>query len=500
MSLHQLSETLTEENDTENNEAASEEIEAWCQKYVGQFLESEEAKKLTPYEKEECPSIIHSFSQLFYLNDKEMPGEWTASNLRDICVHFVPENVPGSDEFFQAIVPILTTFLEWVTHQKIWRNTQSLKEVLQTSKKEMLKNASTKENWSNFKCFLMAAKELGVDLANEEELEAFLMEYIEVVKEAETGIYDKDERLNPKQADEIKTIADAAEDLEYLTRGFPTAAVVKALMNPKEITPVLFDFLEHALENCDCLEEGYMGHIYALFFLAQFREKRAFSYAIKFASFSEENVENLLGDVITENLHQIMGSFYDGNLDALKKLIESPDIYIWSRGAGLRTLLVLIKAKVLERDFVIGYFKDLFHHPSIENDNLLMAQLIHAAYDLYPLELINEIKAAYEKGQVDLEFIEWNEVERVLAQDKEKALKKNLYDNREYNLIENVPDILFDWTCFQTEEDEDQEDFEIDEFLYHSDMSYKREESKLGRNELCLCGSGKKFKKCCLEK
>jgi len=27
---------------------------------------------------------------------------------------------------------------------------------------------------------------------------------------------------------------------------------------------------------------------------------------------------------------------------------------------------------------------------------------------------------------------------------------------------------------------------------------YKRETPKIGRNEKCLCGSGKKYKKCCL--
>lgn len=498
MVLHQFPKILNEERYEENNEAAVEEIELWCQQHVSQFLESDEAKKLTPYEKEECPSIIHSLAQLHYLNGKEMPGQWTSSSLSDICVHFIPENVPASDEFLQTIDPVLTTFLEWITNQKIWTNTQSLKEALQRSKEEMLENAVDKENWSDFKCFLMTAKELGIDLANEEELEAFLKEYADVVQEVEAGLYDEDQRFCPRQADEIKTIEDAAEDLEYVTRGFPKAAIVKALMHPKEITPVLFNFLDHALENYDCLEEGYMGHIFALFLLAQFQEKKAFSYAIKFASLPGESVEDLLDDITTEHLHQILGSLYDGNFSVLKKLIESPDNNIWSRGAALKTLLVLIKAKLLERDFVIKYFKDLLHHSSVENDNLLMAQLIHTACDLYPFELIDEIKGAFEKDQVDLDFIEWDEIEEVLAQDKETILKKNLYDNHEYNLIENVSDILIDWACFQTEEDEE-EGFESDDLFYHSNIPYKREEPKVGRNDLCLCGSGKKFKECCLK-
>ena len=30
-------------------------------------------------------------------------------------------------------------------------------------------------------------------------------------------------------------------------------------------------------------------------------------------------------------------------------------------------------------------------------------------------------------------------------------------------------------------------------------MTYMREQPKIGRNELCPCGSGKKYKKCCMQ-
>jgi uncharacterized protein YecA (UPF0149 family) len=33
-----------------------------------------------------------------------------------------------------------------------------------------------------------------------------------------------------------------------------------------------------------------------------------------------------------------------------------------------------------------------------------------------------------------------------------------------------------------------------------SSTTYRREEPKTGRNEICPCGSGLKFKRCCLNK
>jgi len=37
-------------------------------------------------------------------------------------------------------------------------------------------------------------------------------------------------------------------------------------------------------------------------------------------------------------------------------------------------------------------------------------------------------------------------------------------------------------------------------WMYQSHEPYIREEPKIGRNSICLCGSGKKYKKCCKDK
>ncbi len=56
-------------------------------------------------------------------------------------------------------------------------------------------------------------------------------------------------------------------------------------------------------------------------------------------------------------------------------------------------------------------------------------------------------------------------------------------------------------TTLQNEIDEDDEDdFNVGHGLWPKPvMPYVRETPKVGRNDSCPCGSGKKFKKCCLE-
>jgi uncharacterized protein YchJ len=52
------------------------------------------------------------------------------------------------------------------------------------------------------------------------------------------------------------------------------------------------------------------------------------------------------------------------------------------------------------------------------------------------------------------------------------------------------------WYCFKSPIEQKEEDDKIKKFLRSIQIQTKG--IKTGRNDLCPCGSGKKFKKCCL--
>jgi uncharacterized protein YecA (UPF0149 family) len=65
-------------------------------------------------------------------------------------------------------------------------------------------------------------------------------------------------------------------------------------------------------------------------------------------------------------------------------------------------------------------------------------------------------------------------------------------------LIKNTVEELQSWYCFKNPLEKKEEEEKIKEF-FHS-IQIQREGAKTGRNDPCPCGSGKKFKKCCLNK
>jgi len=91
---------------------------------------------------------------------------------------------------------------------------------------------------------------------------------------------------------------DLLHELDRNRGYFPRQAVEEALARREEITPHLLRSLEEAAEFANPADEADLPFlpIYALFMLAQFREKRAYPLVIKLCKLPEESLEALIGD------------------------------------------------------------------------------------------------------------------------------------------------------------------------------------------------------------
>ena len=74
--------------------------------------------------------------------------------------------------------------------------------------------------------------------------------------------------------------------LEFNDGTFPRSALEDAIIHRDSIIPKLLEIIERASQKAEELveKENYMAHIYAIFLLAQFREKRAYPLIVDFFS------------------------------------------------------------------------------------------------------------------------------------------------------------------------------------------------------------------------
>ncbi|GAA0365724.1 hypothetical protein GCM10008932_17390 [Alkalibacterium iburiense] len=285
------------------------------------------------------------------------------------------------------------------------------------------------------------------------------------------------------------------KELRYFNEQFPQSALEKAIANKEETTQILLKELDHLIENPRMITEDYMLHIYALFLLAQFREKEAFSKICELVSVSSEQADFMLGDIITEDLSSILYSTFDGDFNTLKSVIEDPVADVYVRGAALDVYGKLYSDGEVSKEEVITYLRKLMSNP-YDRETDLANMMQGLVIDRHIFELIDDIQHLYDEGRIDEGIVGYY--------DSFIDFMYSYSYNREsvFYLDDSIKEMR-KWGMFEqanTNPQKDEKDFEkLLKKLNKNDQTVTKT-SKVGRNDPCPCGSGKKYKKCCLNK
>lgn len=216
-------------------------------------------------------------------------------------------------------------------------------------------------------------------------------------------------------------IAHILEELAFDMGSLPREAIEAAVAKKDQLTPHLLQILEAATENIEEIIEydNYQGHLFSMYLLAQFREKKAYPILIKLLSFPGEIPHAILGDVLTEDLCRIIASVQDGNIDPIKKLIENPATNLYVRTALLSSLVILVGYGLKARSEILHYFQNLMDNSLERKPSFVWDHLMLCACELYPDELIHSMQKAYQDQLVDPTFLSLEDVGNILTKRKE---------------------------------------------------------------------------------
>ncbi|HWX18605.1 MAG TPA: DUF1186 domain-containing protein [Candidatus Binatia bacterium] len=297
------------------------------------------------------------------------------------------------------------------------------------------------------------------------------------------------------------TIPEIIKELEPYNRRFPMEAMRAAIEQREAITTELLGIVEAIAANPTevAKREEYMLPVFALYLLAQFRETRAYPAIVEMFSAPGETSYELVGDTVTEGLKQIFASVYDGNPAPLQGLFENEQTNEYVRSAVLGAFLVLEHTGQMPPAEVVEYFRSLFRGKLQRLNSFVWACLVSAVADLPAPELLEEVRRAYAEDLVDEDIADLKGIERDLAAPEPPSGGKSA-------LITDAIAEMKDWACFRPKDSGPTEPPESEVLApassppapssYVAPTPYVRE-PKIGRNDPCPCGSGKKFKKCC---
>ena len=297
------------------------------------------------------------------------------------------------------------------------------------------------------------------------------------------------------------TIPEILNALEPYTGHFPMEAMKAAIEQREAITPELLRVVEAVAENPAevAKRKDYMLTVFALYLLAQFREKRAYPAIVKMFCAPGETSYELVGDTVTEGLKQIFASVYDGNPAPLHGLIENEEADEFVRDAAINAVVLLERTDQMPRAEVVEYFRSLFRRKLQREHSYAWDGLVCAVADLPAPELLEEVRQAYAEGLVDESVADLEGIERDMAAPKASHRQRS-------PLITDAIGDMERWACFHPEDTGPTKPLQPPvpvpplpppapaEYLPPKPII---REPKIGRNDPCPCGSGKKYKKCC---
>lgn len=265
----------------------------------------------------------------------------------------------------------------------------------------------------------------------------------------------------------------------------PWAALTGADRLRAELVEPLLELLSRCIDAPKPLADDDVALLsYAFYLLASWREPRAYPLIVKWLSLPGEESFEIGGDIVTQDGSRILASVCDGDLEPIKAMIENRACNEWARSAGIDVLAILVAWQEVPRQTVIEYLGFLAHGGLARVASEPWGALACTCVDLEADDLLPEIKRAFDEELIDPFLISEDEID---PERLEQPGERLAYFAGVHPPITDVAEAISWWSCFHKRRHRSTEPVSEPYIA----------PAKIGRNDQCPCGSGKKYKKCC---
>jgi len=294
----------------------------------------------------------------------------------------------------------------------------------------------------------------------------------------------------------IQAFARAGHDL-------PREAMQWTLDHWEEVAPDLLGMLERLVSGADRSDETTSAAFFILPLAGEKQDRRVFPLLCRLA-LDGEALEAVLGDGVTTTLTQILISTYDGDLDALKSVIEAAEADEFVRAAALEVLAYLTATGRIAREETEAYLLRLYNTMQPQHQGFVWSGWV-LAIALLGLEAFSGVvRQAFGRGLIDPMVMNYDSFRRDLGRTLADPERMAGFRYDRLGPLGDAIGELSSWYAFSDAAKRDQERRATghgDNPLSFADAPQSSVDpfKGVGRNDPCPCGSGKKFKKCCLQ-
>jgi len=292
-------------------------------------------------------------------------------------------------------------------------------------------------------------------------------------------------------------------DFDDHGRKLPVAAIEETRRHRELMIPKLIEAIrEAAAEAQEGLLEGN-AHFFAMFLLSEFQSEAGFQAILEAVSLPGELPFELFGDCLTEVLARILAQFCGDRQETLDDLIANRLLNEYVRWEAAQTYIYLIRDGRMQYGDAVQRLRDHLQRALDQDDFEIVTPLICELTKLGAQDALEEVREAFENGVVETFMIDYEGAKAGLVRGHTE-LKKSLDRCPPTGIADTIAE-LRTWASFREEEERKpppaprrSSNLDLgDAFPFESNRTTETGR-RVGRNEPCPCGSGKKYKNCCM--
>lgn len=298
------------------------------------------------------------------------------------------------------------------------------------------------------------------------------------------------EKLYAKDLDEYSIIISAIDEDTCVTPELDLALAIQ-----DSITR--YAYFEEAFDRGEIKEKNLAFLSHAIVLMREFEIPNGLEILFNFFRQDTDFIEFWSGDMREDLFVSVLIHYGKDQLEYFVNFISEPNIDTYNKSM-IGTALVMtasidskLRGEVIEHSrSVLRFFLENFDDPAI-GDTDFLGLFIADLMDIKAVELLDDIKILFDKGYVGYWICgSYEDVVYHMERDE-----KSNFDIADFGTIQRHYEYLIDnWFKDQ--------DFKSSSEMYENDAQKNNKtpllSKKVGRNDSCPCGSGKKYKKCCL--
>jgi hypothetical protein len=319
------------------------------------------------------------------------------------------------------------------------------------------------------------------------------------VERRETGLYSANEiGMEKAELESLLGVDDLGPIENHLhavatERKLPGFAIGQCAARFEEAGPALRDVLTRAADG-EALSADDKNLLFrGVYLLGSARDQLACQPLLRLLRHPQDELDEFFGSAKTEGMPRILAGVFDGDAEALFSLIADRRVDEYLRHSALAAATFLTWDGRIERDRMRRFLEQFYKERLAEDEEYVWIGWLEAIGLLGLRDMTPLVDAAWNEGRIS------SETERSYFDDdlRDAEERPNDIERLKEQNMGYIDDVLEALEWFPDPADEDdppiwpQTGWGFTEPVVNPMRN-------VGRNDPCPCGSGKKFKKCCL--